>query len=503
VAILRAGAAIAPEAVAIVSLADSVTYRQFMRIALTTARIVAARVPPGAAVACLLPRTPKAIAALMGCLISGRVCLIVELNNPAQRLSAMLANAAPALLLVAEAPDLTTGIATLTLDEVLAETASAPDADSGWQPDFTVDPDAPSCVHFTSGSSGHPKGIVLSRRSTLYRALEGAHIWGLTRHDRVLAPSAHGSSAGIAFLIGVLARGARFVLCDVRREGAGAVLRLVEAQRVNVAAISPPILRLLFSPSQAVSAFRHLRILRISGAALSRADARNWRAQLPPGCPIWHGYASTEALVVAMGLVPPDDRGPEPNVSAGVLRPTHEFALVAPDGTRAAPGEPGELYVRGPLLALGEWHQGGLIPGNLQPDPNRPGWRIFRTGDLLRVRADGLIQVLGRTDRQVNLNGTRVEPAEIEAILRAEPGVSDAVVVMHDDGSLRGFLAAPAADAETLLKAVRHRLADTLPLGLCPSRLTVLPHLPMLPSGKLDIAALASWSDSGAAPGQD
>ena len=105
-----------------------------------------------------------------------------------------------------------------------------------------------------------------------------------------------------------------------------------------------------------------------------------------------------------------------------------------------------------------------------------------------------MLRLLGRADRQVKINGVRIEPAEIESILRSEPGVTDAAVVaVPEAGSvtLHGFVASLEPDPAALVAALRHRLAASLPMTLRPAKLTVLPQLPSLPAGKTDVSALA------------
>jgi acyl-coenzyme A synthetase/AMP-(fatty) acid ligase len=129
----------------------------------------------------------------------------------------------------------------------------------------------------------------------------------------------------------------------------------------------------------------------------------------------------------------------------------------------------------------------------MPPVADRPGWRYYRTGDIVRLQPDGLLRVLGRADRQVKINGTRVEPGEIEAILRGEPAVTDAAVVARKTGDgpvLHAFVASRQGDPAGLVATLRDKLAARLPFALRPAGLTVLDALPTLPGGKLDHAAL-------------
>jgi non-ribosomal peptide synthetase component F len=487
--LLRAGVAIDPQAVALVGERGSLTYGDLWRLAGNVAGAIAARVPAGHPVACLLPRTPEGIAGVIGCLISGRLCMVLDPANPAERQVALLADAAPAALLATGSLPFAHAAPELALADAMA--------DRDWHADSDWDPDAPLAVHFTSGSSGRPKGIVLSARSVLFRAGCVAGRWGLSHEDRVHAVSIPVASSGLAMLLGALACGARVVLTDIVADGASAALRLIEREAVTCAMIQPAVLRAFFRAEWADAAFRTLRSLRIGASALAWSDIAAWRPRLPPGCTIWHAYASTEGLEITMGEVRPDDAGQQATVPVGMLQPSHEYALLSEDDRPVPPGEPGEMVLRSRYVALGEWQGGRLVTGRMPPVPGRPGVRVFRTGDLLRVQPDGMMRLVGRADRQVKINGVRVEPGEIEAILRAQPGVTDAAVVANiiaGSVTLHGFVASATADQTALIAALRRQVSAALPSALNPTRLTVLDQLPTLPNGKVDLVALSERS---------
>ena len=143
------------------------------------------------------------------------------------------------------------------------------------------------------------------------------------------------------------------------------------------------------------------------------------------------------------------------------------------------------MEVAGRQMALGEWEDGRIVPGRMRPDPADARRRIFATGDIMRVEAGGRLRFVARADRQVKVNGVRVEPAEIEAVLRAAPGVREAVV-LEIEGALVGFVAGPPG----IEAALAARLRAALPPALRPRRLVVLAGIPMLASGKPDLMAL-------------
>jgi acyl-coenzyme A synthetase/AMP-(fatty) acid ligase len=171
---------------------------------------------------------------------------------------------------------------------------------------------------------------------------------------------------------------------------------------------------------------------------------------------------------------------------------------VDPDGNPVPDGTPGELVLSDRRIALGEWHAGTIVPGRMQPDPQAPSRRIFRTGDVMRLAPDGMLSFVGRADRQINVNGVRIEPGEIEAVLRAHPGVLSAAVVADAAGQPAAFVAAPGtADAPALRAALAARARAALPAAMRPAAITVLPALPMMPSGKIDLVALRRKATEG------
>lgn len=490
--LLRIYAARQPNAPALVGHAGTVSYADLLRQAEIVACAIAGLVPSGQSVVCILPHTVAGIAGILGCLIAARPCVILNPTEPAERMAALLTDARPAALLVSTPLGFLHSVPTLLLDQVLAGPAVT------WRPDQPWNPDAPAAIHFTSGSGGKPKGIVISFRSTLYRALDSATTWGLTPADAVLVTALPATGAGLSFLLGTLHAGARFLLANIGTEGISAVLRLASQECVTCAASGPALWRAMLQADPSAQAFRALRVMRIGNAALPRADLLAWRKVMPPDCAILHTYASTEALVVAQWFVPTEVPDHATTLAAGLLQPSMDYALLDEDGRCVAPGAPGELVLRGPHLALGEWQDGRVVQGRLLPLPNRPGWRYFATGDVARVEPDGMLRVLGRVDRQVKINGVRVEPGEVEATLRAEPDVREAaVVVLMREGNvtMHGFVSAPGREEPELLIALRRRLAAALPPALRPTKLAVLASMPLLPGGKIAYNALKKLAE--------
>jgi acyl-coenzyme A synthetase/AMP-(fatty) acid ligase len=526
-----------PGAVAIVGAGERLTYAALLDHVRRIARYIAAAVPVGGAVATLLPSSPTGFAGILGCLVAARVCIVLDPAHPRERNVTILQDAKPATVLLRDdtdpanylgvpdggtrrgapdggtqfsapdgttrlgAPDGTTRLGALdgttglgattrlTLQAALNEAAQG-----GWIPPSTFDPDEPALVHYTSGSTGRPKGTVISTRAALRRALFHLDTWRATATDRMLSTSQASTNSGFCVNLAALFGGIRVLLHSLAIDGARTLFALACDEGVTLLHGGPSILRMLFALDGAQAAFARVRVLRSGGDALLRADLANWRAILPPDCHIAHAYASTEAMFATHWFVPPHYAGTEPRLPAGYPLADQDYALIDETGRIVPPGQPGELVLRSRHIACGEWRDGRCVPGRMQPDPSHPEWRMLRTGDLLRLGPDGMLHFVSRADRQLKINGVRVEPAEIETVLRGTACVLDAVVVARQHGASTVLVAYVAAEARrhgTLRALLRDRLRAELPPAMRPTRIVLLERMPYLPGGKIDVHALA------------
>jgi acyl-coenzyme A synthetase/AMP-(fatty) acid ligase len=372
--------------------------------------------------------------------------------------------------------------------------AALNDADqAGWLPGSRFDPDKPALVHYTSGSTGRPKGTVISTRAALRRALFHLDTWRATATDRMFSTSQPSTNSGFCVILAALFGGIRALVHSLAADGAGTMFALARDEGVTLLHAGPSILRALFALGGAQAAFARVRVLRSGGDALLRADLASWREVLSADCHIAHAYASTEAMFATHWFVPPHYAGAEPRLPAGYPLADQDYALIDETGHTVPHGQPGELVLRSRHIACGEWYDGRCVPGRMQPDPALPGWRILRTGDLLRLGPDGMLRFVSRADRQIKINGVRVEPAEIESVLRSTPGVADAAVVPRQRGVATVLVTYVAADAGrhgALLPLLRDRLRTELPAAMRPARIIMLERMPYLPGGKIDLRAL-------------
>ncbi len=490
--LLTQAAAAAPGAIALVGAAETLGYTELMDRIGRIADHIAALVPEDEAVAALLPNSPIGLAAILACLAAGRVCIVLDPGQPPARNAAILRDARPGAVLLSDAEagadvDLPAQIRRLGIAQALI----APPTKAARR--RVLGADEPALVHYTSGSTGRPKGVVTSSRAVLRRALVYIEAWHLGPADRCLGTTSPSSNSGFCAKLAGLCVGARVLMFSLTAEGITSLFDLARRQGLTVLAAMPSVARLLLGTRGARTAFSRLRVLNSLGEGLVRSDIEAWRQLLPPGCHIMHGYASTEAMFCANWFIPPDYAGDEARLPAGYPLADQEYALLDEAGCPVADGEQGELVLRSRHIACGEWQDGCCVPGRIAPDPSRPGWRILHTGDLMRLGADGMFRFVSRADRQIKINGVRIEPAEIEMVLRRAPDVRDAVVVARPGAGgidLFAHVAAARARHAALRPLLRETIGNELPSAAGSIRIVMRDRMPYLATGKIDLDAL-------------
>ncbi|MFF8807519.1 non-ribosomal peptide synthetase [Streptomyces omiyaensis] len=442
------------------------------RTAALAGALRAAGVRRGDRVGVHLARTLDLPVALLAVWRAGAAYVPLDPAYPAGRTASTAADARLTAVVSADAaPPVPAGVTVLRPDA----TGDAP-ADA-----FVPHPLDSAYVIFTSGSTGRPKGVEVAHGSVaaLVAALEesGAYRTG---------PGVVAWNASVSFDASVqqwarICRGDTLVVIDdERRADPAALVRLLAEHAVTDLDLTPSHWQLLREP------FAGARVPRLFMGG-EPVPARTWRELADTGVDAINLYGPTECTVDAItapvaGPVPHLGE-PLPGVRAHLLD-----ARLAP----VAAGTVGELYLSGPGLAHGYPGHPGLTAGRFVADPfaAEPGARMYRTGDQARRSADGLLEYVGRVDRQVKLRGFRVELGEVEHALAALPGVGAAAVTVHEpapgDHRLAGYVTGAGLRPADLLAELRR----TLPAHLVPATVTVLDALPLTPNGKTDHRAL-------------
>ena len=443
----------------------ALTYAELAGLAGGVARVLST--VPGGRVGLLLAHGWGPVAAILGTLAAGRAYVPLDPAYPTDRLAYQVGDSGTAALVTDAAHrDLA---ARLAGGRPVLEIEGSAAFDPG-----PARPDDEAYVLYTSGSTGVPKGVVQNQRNVLYAAANHAAHFRIGPDDRLSVVSSFGFDMAVTDTFGALLTGAAAVPVDVRTGGLGHLAGALAGRGVTVYHSTPTLYRHLVDALDG-SRLDRIRVVLLGGEAVTAGDISLYRRHFAPDGMFVNGYGLTEISFIAQERIGPDCPLPTDEVvPVGYPLDGIEVGL---DG--------GEIVVRSRHLALG--YTG-------QPFPDLGGGvREYRTGDLGAWLPDGRLRYLGRADRQVKVRGYRVEPAEVEAVLRDQPAVADAAVVPRD-GVLVAYVRVTAGFE---VVATRAALARRLPHYLVPGPIVVLDALPLTPTGKIDLAALPAPAVAG------
>jgi acyl-coenzyme A synthetase/AMP-(fatty) acid ligase/thioesterase domain-containing protein len=452
-------------------------------------RQVALLVPPGRPVGIVLPNGASFPIAALSCLAAGRPYVPIDPSYPAERNEALIKEAGLAAVIVNgdnAGYSLAASLPCLNIAESFAGTGELPVA--------SVFTDGPAVILYTSGSTGRPKGICYDQRAIMERVAHASALKRLTSEDRVFLFSSPCTIGGLRVPFLALLNGATLYWANPHQIGIDGALRFLQDVRPTVGFAVPVLLRTLLRLPEARQVFANARVIRTGGDVILKDDLELWRAVLPGSCRVLITLTSTEMPAVFQWFVPQEWKPDGSHLPVGYPRPEASFSIVKDNARPAAPGEVGELVVKSRYLALGHWQNGRLRPGPFRTDADDPTVRVFNTGDLVRMRADGLAEMMGRKDRRLKIRGFRIEPGDVERALRSCAGVAEAAVIARRKGeeatSLVAYVVPCNAENEALAEAIENELAIRLPLHMRPAQICFIDKIPQLPGFKIDIPAL-------------
>jgi acyl-CoA ligase (AMP-forming) (exosortase A-associated) len=348
-----------------------------------------------------------------------------------------------------------------------------------------------AAIFYTSGSTGGPKGVVLTHRNLLAGAQSVAGYLNQTGDDVVLGLLPLSFDAGFSQLTTSLLVGAHLVLMNYLLPGE--VPRMCARHRVTALTCVPPLWIQLAALDWPAEAAASLRYFANTGGRMPRTTLDRLRRIFPAAEP-YLMYGLTEAFRSSYLDPAQVDRRPD---SIGKAIPNTELLVLRPDGTPCEPGEAGELVHRGALVARGYWNDPVRTEARFRPFP--PGAdpaiaeRAVWSGDLVYRDEEGFLYFVGRTDEMIKTSGYRVSPTEVEEVAYASGLVEEAAAFGIPDERLGQYivLAVTGAgggncDIALLTKTLRAELAKYM----LPKRIVVLPQLPRSPNGKFDRAEL-------------
>ncbi|WP_319023049.1 AMP-binding protein [Mesorhizobium sp. B1-1-8] len=459
---------------------DELSYAALDAAVETLSRHITTVVPEGRPVGIHQPTSVWYVVALLATIVAGRISVPLNARDPANRINEIVSAARLSAILGRESrPDGLAG------DVQWIDMAASPSAHPSAAPLPSPSVDAPAIILYTSGSTGRPKGIVNSQRSLLWRVHQYVDACHIDSEDVFLPLTGPATIAGCREILAAVLTGAKLHLVEVEAIGLRGVRARMQDQGTTVTYIVPALLRALMADAPA-DTFRSLRVVRIGGEKVLWSDIALLRKATTANCLFQIGYSSTETTG-SQGFLPRAPKS-DTDVPVGRLLPGINFAIVNEEGRCVPPGETGELVIKSPYVLLGHWENGAVIPA--EADPDDPHQRIFPTGDLVQLDSRGLLRIIGRKGRQIKINGRRIEPAELERVLRSAPSVREAVAIVTEASELVAFAIPNGSAGPAFADELRERIATTLPSPLRPLRLHRVEEIPRLASGKVDLAKL-------------
>lgn len=483
-----------PDAVAVSCAGQQLTYRELVcRADRLAHRLMAQGAGPGHVVGVLAERSAELVVALLAILKTGSAYAAFEPDLPAQRLHRLLDDAGVRLLVAqdrfgASAP---AGMCVVPA----AEDAATEDAATEVPVPVSagVAPSAVAYVSFTSGSTGVPKGVRVPHAAVSRLVVEPD--WAKFGPDDVflqLAPVAFDAST---FEIWTpLVNGGRLAVHPPGPLSTEQLATTLAQERVTVAWMTAGLFHQM--AGRHLDAFAGIRHVVAGGDVVSATQVRRL-LEAHPGLLFTNGYGPTENTTFTACWTSTEAPAGR-TVPLGRPVSGTRVLVLDPELRPVPVGVPGELYAGGEGLAHGYAGRPGATAERFVPDPFAPGGgRLYRTGDLVRRLPDGNLEFLGRADRQLKIQGYRVEPGEIEAVLARHEDVRQTVVVAQDDGAggkrLLAYITAerPEDDSPAALGLrLREWLRGELPGYMVPWAILPLPALPLNRNGKVDRAAL-------------
>lgn len=486
-----------PDSTALVCGAASLSYRELDARSSALARVlVQLGVEVDGFVGVALPRSADSVTSVWGVAKSGGAFVPLDPGYPPERLERMVADSGVRIgVTVAEFVSvLPTTVHWIVLDdpgveELLASVSREPVA--------AVDrvgrlrPESAAYVVYTSGSTGVPKGVVLTQAGLANFSAEQRDRYGLTAESRTLHFASPSFDASVLELLLAVGASSTMVVAEASVFGGAELWKLLVSERVSHAFVTPAALA-----SVDPEGLSDLRVVVVGGEAWSPELLARWAVERGEGVrEFFNGYGPTETTImcnISDALAPGDD------ISIGAPIRGMSAAVLDDRLRPVVGGAKGELYVWGPGIARGYHNRGELTAGRFVANPlGADGSRMYRTGDIVRRLPDSnAIEYVGRSDFQVKVRGFRIELGEIDAVVTAYPDVEFAVTVARsgEDGVAAATILVtyvlPTAGADLDVVEVREWLKTRLPRHMVPAQLVVLEELPLTPVGKLDREAL-------------
>lgn len=439
----------------------------------------------------LFDHQPVAFASLLGVLKSGNWFVALDPEFPQSRCRLILRDLQAKLLITdtshhSQAVSICQGSC-----EIINTDQLDPDR-SALSSSIIVPPDAIEAVFYTSGSTGQPKGVVRTHRFILNRVWLETHDYRIQPEDKISLIHNYSYGSSQTDILNAFLNGARLDLFDIQKKGIDELIGWLKQQEITFFHIPSDLFRRFVDGLKEDDFFPRLRQITPSGR-LYRVDVEKIRLHIPDECSIIQRLSSTETGMITRMVIERQTILRDNIIPAGHPVQGMEVFILDEMGEPLGNNEVGEIVVVSANLASGYWKQPELTSTSFIPSQDGSNRKMYRTGDLGRIRTDGMLELVGRKDEQVKIRGYRVELREVEAVLLSLAEVKEAVVVARASETGETRLVAyvvPTDGGRISINNLRKSLVESLPEYMIPAFFIRLEALPLTSRGRVDLTAL-------------
>lgn len=477
-----------PNRIAVKTRDQSLTYAELNSWANRLARtILVQRAPREEPIGLLLTKGVSLVVSVFGALKAGKIYVLLDPSHPSARNRFILDHSqAPLIITDTEHLGLANGL--VRQGEQIINVAE-PDSPVRFDNlDLAISPEAIAWIHYTSGSTGQPKGVIQTHRNALYKVMRGTNDYHVCASDKFTFPASRGGDMFLALL-----NGASVFPVEIKDDGFPRLAECLHRDEITVFTSVTSTFRHFVNSFANAERFLSLRLIRLIGEPLYKNDVDLFKKHFSQDCILLNRLGSNETGNFCQYFIDHSTPITDGVVPVGYPVEGKEVLLLDDDGKEVGVNQIGEFAVRDRHLAIGYWKNSVLTEIAFQADPEGGDKRIYRVGDVGRRLTDGCFVHLGRKDFQVKIRGNRVEIAEVEAALLSYKNIKEAVVVGKEDSSgEKRLIAYIVPDGAPIPAAgeIRQALAEKLPDYMIPAVYVVMDDLPVTGIGKVDRRAL-------------
>lgn len=440
------------------------TYRELNQTANRIARALLRACGSGEGrVGLLFGHDAPMIAGILGALKAGKTYVPLDPAYPVQRLVYMMEDSQASAMLtdnrnIALAGTVTDGrLLLVNIDD-------AQNAELASNPNVGISPATPAYILYTSGSTGQPKGVMQDHRNVLHFIRAYTNSLHLNAHDRLTLFSSYSHDAAVVDIFAALSSGATLCPWSVKEDGLDGLAEWLVNEKTTIYHSTPTLYRNFIDTLDPKSRFPEFRAVVLGGETLVKDDFARFKRHFSEDCVLFNLYGSTESTINLLYAMNAQTELTHNLPPVGYPVEDTEVLLLNKAGEQAQVY--GEIGIRSAHVALGYWHRPEITRGAFLPDREGGTKRIYRSGDMGRLLADGSIAFLGRKDFQVKLRGFRIELGEVETVLGQHPAVREAVVLAGDKAAgqerLVAYVVANRDRAPTIAGRRRFKLPNQM-----------------------------------------